>query len=210
LDDTSEEVHRIGHRAFIGGDGDYWERVSKLQFEFMVQQGLKPSDVFVDVACGSLRGGMRFIDYLEPAHYLGIDKHIELIIYGVAKELGVDQFQKKRPKFVISEIFEFSKFGSAPNFGIAQSLFSHLTEDDIRLCLSNLRAIAAPGCRFFVTFHKSEKEIANPAASHFYDYFAYTLAQMEALGQETGWKPNYIGDWGHPRGQHMIEFRNPA
>lgn len=208
MDDTAEEIHRIGHRTFIGGDGDYWKRVSDLQFEFLVQQGLKPSDIFVDVACGSLRGGMKFIDYLEPAHYLGIDKHIELIIYGVAKELGVEQFQRKRPKFAISDSFEFSKFGAAPDFGIAQSLFSHLTENDIALCLTNLRHVAASGCRFFATFHRAEKEISNPASSHSHGYFAYTREQMEALGRRAGWQPNYIGDWSHPRGQHMIEYKN--
>ena len=210
MEDTAEEIHRIGHRTFIGGDGEYWERISGLQFEFLVRQGLKPSDIFVDVACGSLRGGMKFIDYLEPTHYLGIDKHIELVIYGVAKELGIERFQEKRPKFVISDTFEFAKFRIAPNFGIAQSLFSHLIEADIVLCLSNLRAAAAPGCRFFATFHRAEKEISNPSSSHSHGYFAYTRAQMESFGQQTGWNPNYIGDWGHPRGQHMIEYKNPS
>ncbi len=151
---------------------------------------------------------MKFIDYLEPTHYLGIDKHIELIIYGVVKELGVEQFQKKRPKFVISDSFEFTKFGAAPDFGIAQSLFSHLTESDIARCLSNLRSVAAPGCRFFATFHRAEKELGNPASSHSHGYFAYTREQMDALGQQTGWQPKYIGDWNHPRGQHMIEYQN--
>ena len=123
MDDTAEEIHRGGHRKFVGGDGDYWNRVSGLQFDFLVAQGLQPADTFIDVACGSLRGGIKFIDYLKPEHYLGIDKHIELIIYGVAEELSIEKFREKRPKFVVSDRFEFSKFGRAPTFGIA-SLYS--------------------------------------------------------------------------------------
>ncbi|HLL27177.1 MAG TPA: class I SAM-dependent methyltransferase [Xanthobacteraceae bacterium] len=210
MEDTAEEIHRGGHRAFVGGDGQYWNHVSELQFGFLVNEGLRPTDVFIDVACGSLRGGIRFIDYLEPARYLGIDKHIELVIYGVAAELGIDKFRQKRPRFVISDSFEFSKFGAAPAFGIAQSLFSHLTASDIVRCLANLRAVAAPGCRFFATHHCTDEAFANPTASHSHGYFAYTPAEMESFGRETGWQPHYIGAWNHPRQQHIIEYRNAA
>jgi hypothetical protein len=208
MEDTAEEIHRSGHRTFVGGDGDYWNRISALQFDFLVGRGLAPADVFVDVACGSLRGGIKFIEYLDPDHYLGIDKHIELVIYGVAEELGLDRFRRKRPRFVISDSFEFSKFGVAPTFGIAQSLFSHLTANDIRACLARLRAVAAPGCRFFATHHSAATEAENPALSHSHGYFAYTAAQMESFGSETGWAANPIGAWNHPRGQHIIEYRN--
>lgn len=90
MEDTREEIHKVSHRAFVGGDGDYWDKIGDLQFRFLVERGLAPSDTLIDVACGSLRGGVRFIRYLEPGHYLGIDKYIELIIYGVGAELGLD------------------------------------------------------------------------------------------------------------------------
>src|SRR5262245_33512597 len=109
MEDTREEIHQVGHRQFVGGAGDYWDTIGDLQFQFIVDRGLTPSDMFVDVACGSLRGGARFIRYLEPDHYLGIDKHIELIIYGVATELGMPIFREKRPRFAVSDCFEFHK-----------------------------------------------------------------------------------------------------
>jgi len=206
MEDSAEEIHRIGHRNFVGGDGPFWAKLSELQFQFLSKQGLKPSDVFIDAGCGSLRGGIRFIEYLEPAHYLGLDKHIELIIYGVAKELTVERFQEKRPQFAVSDKFEFDKFRAAPTFGLAQSLFSHLTGADISLCLANLKKRAAIGCRFFATYHSKVEEFANPTASHSHDYFAYTPAQMKSFGEQAGWQANNIGAWGHPRDQHMIEY----
>lgn len=209
-EDTAEEIHRNGHRAFVGGDGPFWSQISDLQFGFVREQGLTPSDIFIDVGCGALRGGMRFIDFLEPGHYLGVDKHIELIIYGVAKELSIERFQEKRPHIVISDRFEFEKFRSRPTYGLAQSLFTHLNADDIVLCLGNLRKIAAPGCRFFVTHFHTDQTLPNPAPSHSHDAFAYTIEEIESFGRQTGWEPHYIGGWNHPRNQHMIEYRNPG
>jgi hypothetical protein len=82
VEDTWEEIHQIGHRHFVGGVGGYWEEIGGLQFRYLVDRGLTPSDTLIDVGCGSLRGGSKFIRYLDPGRYLGIDKHIELIIYG--------------------------------------------------------------------------------------------------------------------------------
>jgi hypothetical protein len=206
VEDSRDEIHRIGHRKFVGGPGKYWNEIAELQFRALVEQGLSPSDYFIDVACGALRGGKKFIRYLEPAHYLGIDKHIELVIYGVAEELSIGRYREKRPQFVISEFFEFEKFDQRPTFGIAQSLFTHLTSSDSELCLRKLKQIAAPGCRFFVTFFETPDPAANPETSHSHGRFVYTRAQMEAFGGQTGWTPRYIGEWNHPRGQKMIEY----
>ena len=127
MEDTPHEIHEAGHRRFVGGVADTWDVIGELQFRFLLDRGLAPSDVLIDVACGALRGGARFIHYLEPGHYLGLDKHIELIVYGVAAELGIDVFREKRPRFVVSDSFEFDKFEGKPRFGIAQSLFTHLS-----------------------------------------------------------------------------------
>jgi hypothetical protein len=206
--DDWRAVHSAGHRNFIGGNDEYWERIGALQFAFLKAQGLRPEHYFLDVACGSLRGGVRFIDYLQPDRYLAIDKHIELIIYGVALELGVERFREKRPRFVVTSTFEFAKLGASPDFAIAQSLFTHLTLDDIEACLGALGAIAAPGCQFFATFFEAEAQDggSNPGRSHSIDVFRYTRKQMEDAGAAQGWTPRYIGDWRHPRGQHIIAF----
>ena len=53
--DDALGVRRLGHRAFVGGDGDLWDRIGRLQFDFLVSQGLRPEHVLLDFACGSLR-----------------------------------------------------------------------------------------------------------------------------------------------------------
>ena len=207
--DTADCIHDVGHRSFVGGNDEFWAKVADLQFNLLIAQGLSPADVFLDIACGSLRGGHRFIRHLEPGHYLGIDKHIELIIYGVASELGIDTYREKRPRFVVSDRFEFGRFGVRPRLALAQSLFTHLTLADIELCLERLgHFIGESECRFFATFFESaEPTPGNPPVSHSNRTFRYTRAEIENAGRKHGWSPHYIGNWKHPRGQMLMEFR---
>jgi hypothetical protein len=194
------------HRAYVGG---MWEEIGKVQIDFMVRLGLWPQDILVDVACGSLRGGRFFIAYLDPEHYLGIDHHEWLIKAALKHEIPKGLRKEKRPQFVISDRFEFHKFAKRPNYGIAQSLFSHLAEDDILLCLANLRAEIQAGGRFYATFVPKgflPQEYANPAHSDDCQAFQYDAEEILAMGREVGWQARYIGDWGHPRGQQMLEF----
>jgi hypothetical protein len=48
------ERKRKKHRELIGG---MWETIGRLQFDFMVAQGLIPSSTLLDIGCGALRGG---------------------------------------------------------------------------------------------------------------------------------------------------------
>ena len=45
----------------------------------MVEHGLKPEHKLLDVGCGPLRGGIKFINYLEPGNYYGVDKRADVI-----------------------------------------------------------------------------------------------------------------------------------
>lgn len=207
MNDDADAVHGLGHRKFVGGADRFWDLISALQFNFLVEHGLKPHHRFLDIACGSLRGGVRFIRYLDRGGYHGVDKHIELIIYGVAAELGLEEYAEKRPRFVVSNSFEFSRLeGPAPDYAIAQSLFTHLTETDIHLCLQRLRGACQPGLKLFATFFEVKEPVDNPEASHSHGGFLFTRAQMERLGERTGFTADYIGDWGHPRRQRMIIY----
>ena len=48
-------VDQLGHREYVGG---LWDEMGKLQFDFMVSQGLSPEHTMLDIACGALRGGV--------------------------------------------------------------------------------------------------------------------------------------------------------
>ena len=199
--DGIETISKLGHREFVGG---MWDEIGKLQFDFLVQQGLRPRHCFLDVACGCLRGGVHLINYLYGHNYLGIDKEQVLIDSGI-EELGQDVFEQKKPQFVVSRSFEFDKFAKTPDFAIAQSLFTHLIAEDIELCMRNLRAFVNPGHVFYATYFDGPSEV-NPTESNSRQCFWYSPEQMQAFGTRNGWHATYLGNWNHPRGQVMMRY----
>jgi SAM-dependent methyltransferase len=190
----------LGHRQAVGGK---WDVLGRLQFDFMVDRGLQPHHVLLDIACGSLRGGVHFIRYLEPGHYLGVDKERRLIDRGVKQELGEAVAAEKHPEFVVSDSFEFARFSRTPDMSLAQSLFSHLAPEDARLCLRRLADFVEPGHQAYVTFNEGDSS-RNAARSHVHGTFQYSREEMADFGQ--GWEAEYLGDWGHPRRQKMMRY----
>jgi hypothetical protein len=203
VSDDRPAIERVGHREFVGG---MWDEIGRLQFDFLVEQGLEPHHVLLDVACGALRGGVHFIRYLEPGNYLGLDKNAVLIERGMSEELGPQLAAERRPEFVVSDRFEFERFSKRPDIAIAQSLFTHLTRRDIVSCLRRLHAVANPGLTFYATFFEAERREENPAVSDSRGLFHYTRRQMERFGDRAGWDCRYIGDWNHPRDQRMLVY----
>lgn len=192
-----------GHREYVGG---LWDQMGKLQFDFMVEAGLKPEHVFLDAGCGALRGGRHFIAHLNRGNYLGLEKERGLVSAGVRAELGQAMLRDKAPELVISGSFEFERFSKQPEFALAQSLFTHLTAGDIKLCMTRLRQFVNPGTRFYATFQIGEAEGDNPTRSHAHRGFCYSRETAEQFGRDAGWRARYIGDWRHPRGQKMVEY----
>jgi SAM-dependent methyltransferase len=195
-------VAALGHRDYVGG---LWEEIGRHQFDFMVSRGLEPNNVFLDIACGSLRGGVHFIRYLGPGNYLGIDKEKILIRRGLSKELPRNVRKEKRPEFVVSDAFEFDRFSKRPDFSLAQSLFSHLNIADIELCLANLRGHVNPHHELYATFLDEASE-QNPTQSHALQRFGFSPDELAAVGHRNGWLCDYLGNWGHPRQQVMMQF----
>ena len=194
-------VIAIGHRDYVGG---MWETMGRLQFDFLVERGLEPQHTLLDIACGSLRGGVHFIRYLDPGNYLGIEKEAALIRRGLAKELPREVREQKRPELVVSGTFEFERFSKRADFSLAQSLFTHLNEDDLELCLRKLHANVAAGHELFATFAPGAR--TNEGRSHARASFFYAPSRLEAIGERNGFAAHYIGEWGHPRNQMMMQF----
>jgi hypothetical protein len=183
-----------------------WHEMGILQFDFLKNQGLQPHHFFLDIACGSLRGGVRFIDYLEPWRYLGLDKEEELILAGIYHELGMETYDFKKPRFVISDSFEFDLFHARVDTAAAISLFTHLPASLIEVCFWRLRKSIAKNGRFYATFFESQDEVDNPTAPNEGINFYYTRDQMLAFGNDTGWQATYIGDWGDPELQKAVMY----
>jgi len=198
-------------RAYVGGR---WDELGSLQFEFLKSRGLKPDHYLLDVGCGSMRGGVHYINFLEPFHYFGTDINSALVQGGINNELPQGSKTKiTENSFLISDNFNFSFGINAFNYGIAFSLFTHLSENKIKLCLQRLRP-KFEGGRFFATFFEaSSNKYEHPSQQGdsivtyaYKDPYHYSTEDIYAMALKCGWKFNWIGDFGHPRNQKMAEF----
>ena len=208
----SGEWHRVG----VGGA---WDLIGPLQLEFMIRQGLLPSHELLDVGCGSLRGGVRFIGYLEPGHYVGVDKNPDLIEAGRTLELVRYGLVERNPTLVVMADFELSRLGRTFDYAIAQSLFPHLPLNLVIRCLMCVQSVLVDGGKFYATFFENPagkrnlQPISHPTADlgPFTTYFDrdpyhYDLGTFEWICRDTDLRVEYFGDWGHPRSQKMLRF----
>jgi hypothetical protein len=198
-----EGVKALGHRNYVGG---LWDEIGSLQFEFLVNHGLKPHHYLLDIACGSLRAGVHFISYLEVGHYLGIEKEKSLLKAGIVDELGTQLYNEKQPQFVISKDFDFARFSVRPHYALAHSLFTHLPAPVILDCLNKLRRFLRDDAVFYATFNETPTEVLNPEKPHDHANFQFTRREMEDLAANSRWRAQYIGDWDHPRHSKMMGF----
>ena len=77
----------LPHRKRVGG---LWDEVDRLQFDFLVRQGLRPQHRLLGVGCGCgcFRGASNSRRYLEPGRYYGLDADASLIEADFIEELG--------------------------------------------------------------------------------------------------------------------------
>lgn len=197
------------HRTVVGG---LWNEMGSLQLYYMIKNGLRPEHKLLDIGCGSLRGGVRFIPYLMPGNYFGIDKSQTLVDRGLEIELGKAMVEKYKPTISVNKTFSVPKGSPFFDYMIAQSVFTHLTLDEIKLCLFMVMPWLKEEGKFYATFFKGDPEekivwqAGNIHSSPDADPYHYSVEMFEDLSNELGININYIGDWGHPRNQKMLEI----
>jgi len=205
FDDRARDAQR--HRQSVGG---LWDEMGRLQRDFLVEQGLRPDMRFLDVGCGSLRAGRLLVPYLDPGHYYGIDIGAEIIEAGYERELD-DETRARLPlgNLRMTDRFD-ADFGVPFDMAIAQSVFTHVTLNHIRLCLYRLGKVMKPGARFFATFNqRGPDHPVDSVQGRYYterNVYWYYRKDLRYAAERTPFSFRYIGEWGHPRKQKMVEY----
>ena len=201
--DSHSRIADMGHRKFVGGgDAEAWYGIGMLQYNTLLRYGLKPNHKFLDIACGSLRLGQFLIPYLDKSRYFGLDAEPKLVEQGLKHEVADYFVDVKNPKFDFNFNFDFS-FIDNFDFSMAQSLFTHLTPNDIRKCLLNLRPLAHKNSKFLFTFFEGDSSRNIYKNSHANRDWYYSREEIESFGRDSGWDIEYVGDWNHPRNQKL-------
>jgi SAM-dependent methyltransferase len=216
---VAAQVRAGQHRGVIGG---LWDEMGLLQFEFMRARGLRPGHRLLDLGCGALRGGVHFARYLEPGRYHGHDNNQSLLDAGYEIELANAGLQARVPRGNLSCSADFSLPVDDDwfDFGIAQSLFTHLSFNSIRRCLETVAPKFRVGGVLFATYFELP-EGAPASAPHAQarggivtcgheDPYHYRRGDLVQAAAGAPWAVQWIGEWGHPRGQLMMAFERKA
>ncbi len=208
------QVQAGRHREAVGG---LWDEIGQLQIDFLVSQGLMPHHRLLDIGCGSLRGGVKLIRYLDAGHYAGVDLHESLINAGYEIELATAGLMHKLPRsnLVAEGEFDFSWCPMRVDFALAQSVFTALPLNFLRICLERLGNFVVRDGKFFVSIfevpdhHPTCTPYRHPSGYISYgakEPYHYRFADMEFCCRGLPWRAAHIGAWGHPLSVRMVRF----
>jgi cyclopropane fatty-acyl-phospholipid synthase-like methyltransferase len=198
---TDKPIGSHHYRAFVGPPQKY-DLVAANQFNLLTSLGLREHHYFLDIGCGSLRGGRLFIPYLLPHRYFGIEPEQWLLEEGINQNCGKDLIKIKAPQFTNDQNFTLTKFGQSFDFILAQSIFSHASVNQIKQCLFEAKKVMKENSIFAATFVQGEKnndsnEWLYPKCGSYTPDFLLSLVVSEGLFGK-------ILNWPHPNNQTWL------
>jgi len=159
-----------------------WLALGRMQFDYLLEHGLRPQDRMLEIGCGNLRAGRLFIDYLDVGNYYGIDISPDILF--AAQETPVrEKLQEKMPHLTPVRDLR-PDFLPDGHFTVihAHSVFSHSPLEVIDECLAHVGRVMAPEGFFDFTFNETTGVEHHVLHEDFY-YRAKTLiARAETRG----------------------------
>lgn len=201
----SKKIENNGAIVFVGSnDRSNFDKHSEIHYNYLLEQGLQPEHVFLDVGCGACRTAQRIVPYLNPNNYYGLDRMPELIEYGLNEVFEHETVITKQPKFSVNSEFNLDFVDKEVDYVWCQSLMSHLNITDIQKCLSNIKNISNDNTKIYFTyFQQHGKSRDDNADSHSKKDIQYDKKVMDDIVSEVGLTKIFNGTIGHPRGQWM-------
>jgi SAM-dependent methyltransferase len=201
-----DDVAANPEQAVGSASHDRWLALGQLQFDYLVEHGLRPDHDVLEIGCGNLRAGWRLIDFLEPHRYHGIDISPDILLAANA----VVERQGLRAKEPRLRLVADLRFGWLPDdrFDVvhAHSVFSHTPIEVIDECLAHVGRILRPDGRFDLTFNATAGREHHVLHEDYY-YRPATLIQLAA---RHGFDAQVMDDWTPRHPQRKLRLRPRA
>ncbi len=168
-----------------------WLALGQAQFDYLTANGLESTHNMLEIGCGNLRGGWRFIDYLDAGRYTGVDISPD-VLFAAQRTLTVFGLQDKLPRLTPVEDLRLSWL-PAQRFDVvhAHSVFSHCPLDVIDECFAHIGRVMAPGAFFDFTYNRTD---TRPHQVLREDYY-YRMEQLRDLAARHGLTAEARDDW---------------
>lgn len=170
---------------------DRWLALGGAQFDFLVANGLRRDHHLLEIGCGNLRGGWRFIRHLEAGHYAGIDISPD-VLFAAQRTLVEFDLQDKVPQLTPVRDLTLSWLPDR-RFDVvhAHSVFSHCPLDVIDQCFAHVGRVMAPDAFFDFTYNRTD---GRPHQVLREDYY-YRTGQLIELAARHGFDAEPLHDW---------------
>lgn len=190
----ADDVRRRTARGAVGtARPKRWRAMGKLQFQYLKANGLEPHHRMLEIGCGNLRAGWRFIRYLDAGNYVGLDISPEILL--AAQETIVErQLQEKRP---VVMLVRGNGLAALPSgwFDVAHahSVFSHTPLDVIEGYLADLSRVLKPDGFFDFTYNRTDGDSWDFLQEDYY----YSLETLTEVAARYGWEARPMPGWEH-------------
>ncbi|GAA4000445.1 class I SAM-dependent methyltransferase [Streptomyces marokkonensis] len=183
-----------------------WLALGQMQFDYLLRHGLRPEHRMLEIGCGNLRAGWRFIEYLDSGHYYGVDISPDILV-AAQDTLQAQGLQDRLPTLTPVHGLALG-FLPAGHFDVvhAHSVFSHSPLSVIEECFAHIGRVLAPGGWFDFTFDRTEGEEHHVLREDFY----YRTETLIALAAEHGLTARFMEDWedlGHGQSKIRVTHR---
>lgn len=193
-----QDTTAAGQATAVGNsDRKEWRKAGRIQFNYLRKHGLEPDWRMLEIGCGNLRAGWRFIEYLEPGNYYGIDIS-ENVLAAARETLQREGVEDRRPQLMIVSDMKFAEL-PAHHFDVvhAHSVFSHSPLPVIEEAFRHLPRILRPAGFFDFTFNRTSDRERNFLHEDFY----YRTATLIELANRCGLDAQLMKDW------EVLEYR---
>lgn len=201
----ADDVARRSALAAVGTPTEErWLAIGKMQFRYMTEHGLDPGHRLLEIGCGNLRAGWRFIDYLDPGGYVGVDISPDILL-AAERTVAERGLQEKLPRlFLIDGTgLDFLPEGHFDAVH-AHSVFSHCPIDVVEASMRSALRVMRPGAWFDFTYNESDEGEWGFLDEDFY----YPTTTLLALGERIGFDAKPMEDWHYK--QAKIRLVKPA
>lgn len=181
------------------GPASVWQVKRDFQIAFLRGHGLQTQNYLADLGCGTLRGGIPIIEYLEPGHYNGFEVRADALAEA-QNELEANGLEDKRP--VLTRCDDLGSLRLEQRFDViwAFSVLVHLDDENLDRALSFAGRHLAPDGVMFANVATDDREqgqwqgfpvISRPvetyaAAAAVHDLATDELGTLESLGHPPG------------------------
>jgi SAM-dependent methyltransferase len=135
-------------RHALVGRPEVWQLKRDFQIAFLRAQGLASDDRFLDIGCGTLRGGIPVIEHLHAGRYTGLEVRAE-VIAEAWRELEAAGLEHKGPRLIQNSDFDALEIDHQVDVAWAFSVLFHMTDEIAESAISFVGRHLAPQGRCF-------------------------------------------------------------